>query len=246
MFHPSAPGWFLTLSSLLLLSGCPGNGTTAPAPTAAPGGEITVTMTNFAFSPESVTLALGQSIRFINRDFMAHTVTPLDPSAFPSEDDIRPGQERVVTPRAAGNWAFRCDYHPGMKGGLVVTGTAKPTAAPAPTPVPIPTPSPVPTPSPSAPAVTPKPEAVVEVAITGFAFVPSTIVARPGQTLRFTNREQFIPHTVTSVVTGNEAKVLDSPRLEASQSYNVTLDKVGTYPIFCQFHPGMKATVLIE
>jgi plastocyanin len=177
-------------------------------------------------------------------------VTPLDASAFPMEDDIRPGQERVVTPRTAGTWAFRCDYHSGMKGGLVVTGTAKPTATPAPTPLPNPTPSPVPTPtaspSPSAPAVTPTPEAVVEVAITKFAFVPSTIMARPGQTLRFVNREALIPHTVTSVVTGSETRVLDSPRLEAGQSYTLTLDNVGSYRIFCKFHPNMNATIHIE
>ncbi|MBM3260691.1 MAG: cupredoxin domain-containing protein [Candidatus Sericytochromatia bacterium] len=249
-----APVRSLALASLLLLPGCPGGGATVSSPTAAPGGEVIVTMTNFAFSPESVTVSLGQSVRFINRDFMAHTVTPLDASAFPMEDNVRPGEERVVTPRSAGNWSFRCDYHPGMKGGLVVTGAAKPTGTPEPAPstgtpvpaTPSPTPLPAPSSSPSAPVATPTPEAVVEVAITGFAFVPSTIVARPGQTLRFTNREAGVPHTVTSVVTGTVAKVLDSPRLEAGQTYTLAINAMGSYPIFCKFHPGMKATVRIE
>ncbi|MEB3236630.1 MAG: cupredoxin domain-containing protein [Candidatus Sericytochromatia bacterium] len=246
---------------LVLLAGCTGaGGATVSAPTPGPAGELVVEISNFAFKPESVTLAVGQSVRFVNKDFMAHTVTPLDAAAFPAEDDIRPGQERLVTPKRAGSWAFRCDYHPSMKGGLTVTGDAAPAASPTQAPLQTPTPQPtampspagsvtlspaIPPPSPS-PSPTPIPTDFVEVKISAFAFVPATILARPGQTLRFTNVHTGVPHTVTSVVTGSEARVFDSARLETGQTYTVSVPATGSYPIVCNFHPSMTATVRVE
>ena len=236
--------------ALLLVAGCSGSGGPgAVVPTPGPAGELVVEISNFAFKPESVTLAVGQSVRFVNKDFMAHTVTPLDAGAFPAEDDIRPGQEHLITPKRTGSWAFRCDYHPSMKGGLMVTGGSTSTATP--TPVPAGTATPVPaasaTPSPDVPAPSPTPAAdIVEVKLSGFAFVPSTILAHPGQTLRFTNLQSGVPHTVTSVVVGSEARTFDSARLDAGQSYTITAGATGSYPIVCQFHPSMTATVRVE
>ncbi|MEK6840504.1 MAG: cupredoxin family copper-binding protein [Nanoarchaeota archaeon] len=79
------------------------------------------------------------------------------------------------------------------------------------------------------------------VEIKGFAFSPSTLTIKKGDTVTWTNMDST-QHTVTSD-SGNE---LDSSFLSVSQSYSHTFAQVGTFSYHCKPHPGMKAKIVVE
>ena len=47
----------------------------AAAPTAAAGASVQVAIQNFAFSPQTLTVAVGTTVTWTNKDSAAHTVT---------------------------------------------------------------------------------------------------------------------------------------------------------------------------
>ena len=93
-----------------------------------------VTISGFRFSPNSVTVNVGDTVTWTNRDEEAHTAT--SGSAW-STGDIAGGQSKSLTFRTAGTYDYICAIHPTMTGTLVVrAGTApatdtalRPTAA---------------------------------------------------------------------------------------------------------------------
>ena len=128
-----------------------------PTPTAYAASH-TVDMQNFVFAPVSVTITVGDTIRWVNNSGVAHTATDGasgDANAgdqwdhFVSDGSTSPS----VTFSAAGTFPYFCELHPpNMKGTIVVnaasTPTPGPTATPAPpTPTPAPTRTPTPTPN---------------------------------------------------------------------------------------------------
>lgn len=62
-------------------------------------------------------LHAGDSITWVNRDFLRHTATAADHSF---DADLPPGANATVTLKKAGAIAFSCRYHPGMRGVLQV------------------------------------------------------------------------------------------------------------------------------
>ena len=134
------------------------------AAASARGASAAVSIVDFAFQPDTVTVETGSSVTWtVTRAKDPHTVTPLDPrSAFVGSGLLRQGDTFTVTFRAPGTYRYICSIHPEqMRGTVVVTAAATP-APPAATP----SPSPTPTPSPSAtasatetPIATPSPPA---------------------------------------------------------------------------------------
>ncbi|MBI4147770.1 cupredoxin domain-containing protein [Candidatus Woesearchaeota archaeon] len=122
-----------------------------------------------------------------------------------------------------------------------------PEPAPAPEPVepaaPVSAPEPV-TPEPAEPAV-PEPAASAEehkVDMKEFKFSPNTLTVKAGDSVTFTNADGA-PHTAT-MTSGPEK--FDTGKLVKGQSKTVTLSKPGTYTYICEFHPGMKGTIVVE
>ena len=82
------------------------------------GGDADVTMTNFAFNPDELTVASGDSVTVANEDGTPHTFT--------SEDggfDLRLGGSEsgeVTIDAEAGSYDFLCTIHPSMTGTLTV------------------------------------------------------------------------------------------------------------------------------
>ena len=97
---------------------------------------------------------------------------------------------------------------------------------------------PTPTPTPT-PAVTAIP-ANHNITIKNFAFSPSSISIKKGDTVIWTNKDSA-PHTAT----GNSGGP-DSPTLSLDQTYSFTFNDVGTLSYFCKFHPSMKGTVIVS
>ena len=82
------------------------------------------------------------------------------------------------------------------------------------------------------------------VAIRGFRFVPDTIRVPAGTRITWINCEEDFadePHTTTS-----EAGAWQSDLLSPGDLYERRFDQPGVYPYFCEPHPFMTATVIVE
>jgi plastocyanin len=78
----------------------------------------TVTIDATSFHPKTVTVAVGDSIVWVNKDILVHTVTARGGS-FDSHD-IPAGRSWTYTAKAEGLSAYSCIYHTTMKGTLRV------------------------------------------------------------------------------------------------------------------------------
>ncbi|HEU4696643.1 MAG TPA: cupredoxin domain-containing protein [Sphingomicrobium sp.] len=89
-----------------------------PVAAAAPAGhEYVVSMANMAFGRMPSGLKVGDSIVFINKDSVPHTVTARDHSF-----DLRigPGQRGRLNLTKAGTYQIYCILHAPMRGTLTV------------------------------------------------------------------------------------------------------------------------------
>ena len=94
-------------------------GATATKPPA--GGGATVAIQGFAFSPASITVAKGTAITWTNKDSAAHTVTATDPAGAFNSGSLSSGASFSFTFTTAGTFNYVCNFHPSMKGTVVVS-----------------------------------------------------------------------------------------------------------------------------
>lgn len=96
------------------------------APNAAHAANHTVTIKNFVFSPDVLTVSPGDTITFVNQetDGTIHSIR----GDFTSPD-LPPGASFTVTVTTAGTYNYYCGFHPYMT-GVVNAGTAPPTTSP--------------------------------------------------------------------------------------------------------------------
>lgn len=85
-----------------------------PAAASAPG---TVSIDNFAFSPEVLTVAAGSTVTFINNDGSNHIVQFADGQASPRLAMGKSWQRSFATP---GEYPYACAIHTTMKGKIIV------------------------------------------------------------------------------------------------------------------------------
>jgi plastocyanin len=79
--------------------------------------KFTVTMANMSFGQIPGNAKVGDTITWVNRDSVPHSVTARDRSF-----DVRlnPGKSATMTLQKAGSFALYCIYHPAMRGTLKV------------------------------------------------------------------------------------------------------------------------------
>ena len=77
------------------------------------------------------------------------------------------------------------------------------------------------------------------VEIKSMAFTPAALTVKVGQTVTWTNQDQFA-HTVTS-----DAGEFKSGNLAKGGTYTFTFTKAGTYTYHCNIHTSMKAKVIV-
>ena len=70
----------------------------------------TVAVDSMRFSPATLTVNLGDSIVWVNKDILPHTATTLKPG-FDSKV-IQPGKSWRYTVRKKGEFAYTCSFHP--------------------------------------------------------------------------------------------------------------------------------------
>ncbi len=79
--------------------------------------EFVVEMLNLAFVPRSITVPVGATVTWINRDPMDHTVSEGDPPGSASIFDsglLGPQQRWSYTFTEPGSWEYFCRTHPSL------------------------------------------------------------------------------------------------------------------------------------
>jgi plastocyanin len=89
------------------------------APSAPAQNSTSVTISNFAFQPASLQVAVGTTVTWTNQDSTAHTVTS-DTGAFDS-GQLAPGATFSQTFMTPGTFAYHCQIHPFMTATIVVS-----------------------------------------------------------------------------------------------------------------------------
>lgn len=113
----------LVLLAFLALTGVACGDSTSPSSTpnlcANSGAAATVSATNnFAFTPPSVTITVGQSVCWQNTESMTHTVTENAVGRF--NGNLPRGQAFVYAFGFGGSFSYHCNNHSNMTGTVVV------------------------------------------------------------------------------------------------------------------------------
>lgn len=80
-----------------------------------------VTISNFSFSPATLTVKKGTTVTWTNQDSVAHTVTETDGKTGPDSASLGKGQTYSFTYTTAGTFTYHCKIHPDMTGTVTVT-----------------------------------------------------------------------------------------------------------------------------
>ncbi len=84
------------------------------------GGSVRVPISMYDFKPPKLTVKVGTSITWMNRDATAHTATG-DNGGFDT-GTIPPQGSRTVVFKRPGTFAYHCAFHAFMTGTITVTG----------------------------------------------------------------------------------------------------------------------------
>ena len=101
------------VAALLLSAASPSSSAKAPQPTSAE-----VKVDNFSFGPASLTVAVGTTVTWTNRDDIPHTVVSTD-KVFKSKV-LDTDEKFSFTFDKAGTYPYFCSIHPKMTGSVVV------------------------------------------------------------------------------------------------------------------------------
>jgi plastocyanin len=94
----------------------------------------------------------------------------------------------------------------------------------------------------SAPSSAPSSGGAVSVSMKNLAFSPSTVSAKVGQTIQWTN-DDTVAHNVVWV---SGPKIPSSSTLSGGAKFSVKLTAAGTINYFCSIHPFMKAKLVVS
>lgn len=104
---------------LLLMVGIWGSAATAWEMSANSHAVKVVTIDQFRYQPETMTVEAGDVVMWKNVDSVPHTATATDGKAFDS-GSIDTGESWRFTAVRRGTYRYLCTFHPNMKATLVV------------------------------------------------------------------------------------------------------------------------------
>lgn len=87
-----------------------------PASTAA---IASISISNFQFSPASITVKQGTTVTWTNNDSASHTIT--GDAGGPASNPIATGQQYSYTFSGLGTFGYHCSIHPSMTATVIVT-----------------------------------------------------------------------------------------------------------------------------
>ena len=92
-----------------------------------PDADVVVEMENIAFNApdggDDVTIQLGQTVGWVNRDNVQHTATSSQVPGGGNEFDsdlLSNGETFVFTPNVRGTWTYFCEVHPSQMTGATI------------------------------------------------------------------------------------------------------------------------------
>jgi len=77
----------------------------------------TIVISSMRFNPAELTLQKGDTVVFVNKDFVVHDITQ-QPDKTWTSSNLSPGQSYKLAVRASSD--YNCSIHPTMKGRLIV------------------------------------------------------------------------------------------------------------------------------
>ncbi len=112
-------GWAMAVMiAMLLFVGSPSVKASINANDQPSGASAEVKIDNFSFTPQTLTVAVGTTVTWTNRDDIPHTVVSTD-GVFRSK--VRDTDEKFsYTFAKAGTYPYYCSVHPKMTGKIVV------------------------------------------------------------------------------------------------------------------------------
>jgi plastocyanin len=190
-----------------------------PPPPPAPG-VAAVTMTqgaDFAFSPATLTVPLGTTVRWTNATSAPHTVTAagFDSGTIPS------GGTYSHTFTQAGAFSYHCAFHPNMTGTIIVSGTATPP-----------------------PSATPPPtSAAAQVQLIkndgDYSFAPAALSIKVGTVVTWLN-------TTGDTLTVDGASFHSAPMAREGGTWSHLFTTPGTYTYSSSLRPEMSGTIIVS
>ncbi|MES3039214.1 MAG: cupredoxin family copper-binding protein [Bdellovibrionota bacterium] len=84
----------------------------------AAGQHHTITIENVAFTPAELTIQKGDTVEWVNKDIIPHTVTT-EKKGFDS-GNMGTGATWKYEAKKSGSFDYRCNFHPNMKAKLIV------------------------------------------------------------------------------------------------------------------------------
>lgn len=75
-------------------------------------------------------------------------------------------------------------------------------------------------------------------------FSPGVIEVTSGTEVIWTNSDSY-SHTVTSGTRDEPTGIFDSGTISGGDTYSYTFKETGTYEYFCEFHEGMRGSVIV-
>jgi plastocyanin len=117
----------LLLGLAVVVAGCSGSGTSTTGETGTPPassssgeststGGATIMEQDFAFSPSTLTVKLGETVTFTNNDSAPHIVK-IDGKELGNQNQ---GESTTWTATKAGSFPYICTLHPAMTGEITV------------------------------------------------------------------------------------------------------------------------------
>lgn len=85
----------------------------------AAGGDKEVKIDNFTFAPKDLTVPVGTSVKWVNRDDIPHTVVSDDKATFKSKA-LDTDDSFSYTFTKPGTYSYFCSIHPKMTAKVVV------------------------------------------------------------------------------------------------------------------------------
>ena len=207
---------------------------------------------DLSFSPPSLVITQGDTVRWVTNSSVPHTVTSatglfdstpqfndtllqqIGPILFGPGGFLLPGASFNTTLSTAGDYSYHCKIHPFMQGTITVTT------------------------QPATPG-----EVVYATAGWGTesksftSYSPNHLTVRNGATVVWTNEEIYEPHTVTSDTGAFDSSPNITPQALAAfealpfvikggqESFSYTFTQPGTFAYFCKLHDGMRAYVAV-
>jgi plastocyanin len=106
-----------TLLVIAMVAGRAGNSNSAAA-AEKPVAETAIKIDNFTFSPNALTLPVGSTIRWTNKDDIPHNVVSEDKSFKSKVMDT--DEQFSYTFTKPGTYTYFCSIHPKMTGKIIV------------------------------------------------------------------------------------------------------------------------------